>query len=107
MRHRVLALGVAITWLAASAPAFAQATAARQSARVLYTRAQAQERAVRDAATKPTLVQFRRAVALYESLVRQHPASGYCDNALWQAANLASLAYERFGQEADQKTATR
>ena len=30
----------------------------------------------------------------------KHPASGYCDNALWQAANLAALAYERFGKEA-------
>ena len=40
-------------------------------------------------------------------LVRQHPASGYSDNALWQAANLASLAYERFGTEADKKTAAR
>jgi N-acetylmuramoyl-L-alanine amidase len=50
---------------------------------------------------------MRRAIASYETLVRRHPASGYCDNALWQAANLATLAYERFGDEADRRTALR
>ena len=59
-------------------------------------------------ATRPAsrrAAQMRRVVGSYESLVRKHPASGYCDNALWQAANLASLAYERFGDDADRKTA--
>src|SRR5262245_28324005 len=83
------------------------AQAAGETVRDLYTRAMAQERLVRDEATKPTLAQMRRVVAMYESLVRKHPASGYCDNALWQAANVASLAYERFGDEADRRTSTR
>jgi N-acetylmuramoyl-L-alanine amidase len=101
MRHRFLSAIVTAGCLLAAWPAQAQ------TARELYTRAMAQERAVRDESTKPTLVQMRRAVALYESVVRKHPASGYADNALWQAANLASLAVERFGQDADRKTATR
>src|SRR5215208_7138131 len=75
--------------------------------RDMYTRAMAQERALRDDATKPTVVQMRRVVASYESLVRRYPVSGYSDNALWQAANLAALAYQRFGDEADKKTASR
>ena len=70
----------------------------------MYNRALAQERTVRDEAVKPTLAQMRRAVAAYEAVVRRFPASGYADNALWQAANLAALAFERFGNEADRKT---
>jgi N-acetylmuramoyl-L-alanine amidase len=80
---------------------------AADAPRDMYNRAMAQERELRDDATNPTAVQMRRVVASYESIVRKHPASGYCDNALWQGANLASLAYERFGNEADRKTAVR
>src|SRR5687767_14059596 len=82
-------------------------TAGADGPRDLYNRAMAQERALRDDATKPTAAQMRRVVASYESLVRKYPVSGYSDKALWQAANLATLAYERFGDEADKKTATR
>jgi N-acetylmuramoyl-L-alanine amidase len=82
-------------------------TAGADGPRDLYNRAMAQERALRDDATKPTAAQMRRVVASYESLVRKYPVSGYSDNALWQAANLATLAYERFGDETDKKTATR
>jgi N-acetylmuramoyl-L-alanine amidase len=98
MKHAIL---TAIVLLAAINPAHAQGP------RDLYNRAMAQERALRDDATKPTVVQMRRVVASYETIVRKHPASGYSDNALWQAANLAALAYERFGQEADKQTAAR
>jgi N-acetylmuramoyl-L-alanine amidase len=101
MRYRVFA---ALVTVACLAPQF---VAAAEPARDLYTRALAEERVVRDAANKPTLAQMRRVVALYESVVRKHPASGYCDNALWQAANLAALAYQRFGSDADRKTASR
>jgi N-acetylmuramoyl-L-alanine amidase len=102
MRHPVLAALVTLACLAPAAPASAQ-TAARD----LYTRALAQERTVRDESANATLAQMRRAVAAYEAVVRRHPASGYCDNALWQAANLAALAYERFGDDADRRTFTR
>src|SRR5262252_2111400 len=104
MRYRVLAALVTTTSLlipvcgAAASPA---------TARVMYTRALEQERVVRDDANKPTLADMRKVVAAYEAVVRAHPVSGYCDNALWQGGNLAMLAYERFGEEADRKTATR
>src|SRR6266700_1457967 len=85
--------------------ATAMPAAGAQTARDMYNSALAQERAVRDEATKPTLVQMRRVVTSYEQIVRKHPVSEYCDNALWQAANLAVLAYQRFGDEADRKRA--
>src|SRR3954470_7665843 len=99
MTHRMLGALLAASLAAPSAWA--------ETPRDLYTRAMAQERIVRDDASKPTLVQMRQVVALYERLVRQHPASGYCDNALWQAANVASLNFERFGQDAERKTVAR
>src|SRR3954449_2785947 len=102
MKHRFVRALLTAACLATGA----QADSA-ETVRALYTRAMAQERQVRDEATKPTLAQMRRVVALYESVVRKHPASGYCDNALWQAANIASLAYDRFGDEADRRTASR
>jgi hypothetical protein len=49
----------------------------------------------------------RAAIAQYESVVRRHPVSGYSDNALWQGANLALFAFDRFGQAADRQTAQR
>ena len=107
MKHRILA---ALVIAACIWPAFAEATAGRpaaDTARDMYNRAMAQERTVRDDANKANLVQMRRIVASYEVIVRKHPASGYSDNALWQAANLAALAHERFGSDADKKTAAR
>ena len=78
-----------------------------QPARDLYTQALLRDRAVRDARQTPTLRQIRTAVASYERVVRKHPASGYADNALWQAAELSRLAWERFGDDADRRTALR
>ena len=104
MKHSILAALVTVACLAAGS---ATIGARGDTARDMYTRAMAQERAVRDEAAKPTLAQMRRVVAAYETIVRQHPASGYCDNALWQAANLATLAFDRFGDDADRKTAGR
>ena len=40
-------------------------------------------------------------------MVLRYPASGYCDNALWQGGNLSMLAYERFGKAADRQTSIR
>jgi N-acetylmuramoyl-L-alanine amidase len=109
----ITAAGILPAVAVAKAPASAMATTrpagnpAAEGARDMYNRAMAQERALRDEGTRPTAAQMRRVVSLYESLVRRHPASAYCDNALWQAANLAALAYERFGSEADHRTAVR
>jgi N-acetylmuramoyl-L-alanine amidase len=83
------------------------ATVSAQPARDLYSRALAQERTVRDAATAPTLRQIRNAIAGYERVVRRYPTSGYADNALWQAGHLSLLAFERFGQESDRRNGQR
>jgi len=61
----------------------------------MYTRAMAEERAVRAESATPTLAQIHHVIASYEAIVRKHPASGYCDNALWQGGSLALLAFER------------
>jgi N-acetylmuramoyl-L-alanine amidase len=78
-----------------------------QPVRDLYNRALARDRTVRDARQPPTKQQLRNAVAAYERVVRKYPKSGYCDNALWQASELARLTWERFGQDADRRTAVR
>jgi N-acetylmuramoyl-L-alanine amidase len=102
MKHPIpAALAVALILTAGAAKA------AAQPAKDMYTRALAQERTVRDAANHASLAQMRRLVAAYETIVRRHPASGYSDNALWQAGNIAALAWQRFGEEADRKTAAR
>jgi N-acetylmuramoyl-L-alanine amidase len=95
--------GTIVALVLSGAPAVARA----QTARDMYTRALARERAVRDAEAPPTLRQVRAAIAAYERLVRKHPASGYSDNALWQAGNLALLAFQRFGQTADREAGLR
>jgi N-acetylmuramoyl-L-alanine amidase len=100
MRIQVVAALVAACMLS---PAVASA----DNARDLYTRALAQERTVRDGSANATRAQMRRVVAAYETILRRYPTSGYCDNALWQAGNIAALAYERFGNAADRRTAER
>src|SRR4029078_2041468 len=94
-----------------AAPAPAAAAPARRAAadggRDLYNRAMTQEGSLRDETAKPTLAGMRRVVAFYDGIVRRFPASGYADNALWQAANLSALAFDRFGDDADRKAALR
>jgi N-acetylmuramoyl-L-alanine amidase len=77
------------------------------SAQAIYTRALSRERLIRNAANNATLTQMRGAIRTYETVVRRFPRSGYCDNALWQAANVALLAFERFGEASDKRTAKR
>jgi N-acetylmuramoyl-L-alanine amidase len=80
--------------------------AAAQSANVRYERAQARERTLR-AAAEPTLASLRALAISYEAIVRRYPTSGYADNALWQAAGVLQLAWERAGQASDREGATR
>jgi N-acetylmuramoyl-L-alanine amidase len=75
--------------------------------RDVYTRALERERAVRDVSRTATVDQIRAVVSAYERLVRQYPTSAYSDNALWQAANLSLLAYQKFGESADRKAGVR
>ena len=100
MKHPFLAALVTVAWLVAGG-------AGRGADRRRATCTTARSRRSAPSATRPQSRRSRRcaaSVAAYEAVVRAHPASGYCDNALWQAANLASLAFERFGDEADRKT---
>jgi N-acetylmuramoyl-L-alanine amidase len=81
--------------------------AAPESAESIYSRALGRERELRESPSGATLAQLRWVVDKYESVVRRFPRSGYCDNALWQGANVALLAFERFEQAADRRTAIR
>ena len=79
--------------------------------RAMYLRAMEREEAVRPALTGPevpakALAEARKVVAAYERLVTAHPASGYTDNALWQAAKLAADVWGQTGEEADRVLAT-
>jgi len=98
---------VSVLLLAVALAPAVPARAGNPTPRELYTRALERERVLRDADQNPTIQQLRSVVNAYDSLVRQFPASGYSDNALWQAGNLALLAYERFGQAPDKRNAAR
>ena len=74
--------------------------------RRMYTDALAREQAVRAAMTAPdatpaVLADVHAVIATYELLVRRYPASGYSDNALWEAGRLALDAFLRFGEPTD------
>jgi N-acetylmuramoyl-L-alanine amidase len=85
--------------------------AAAPPVRTMYVDATAREQAIRvalanaDAPLK--LDEVRAVVHAYEAIVAQYPASGYSDNALWQAAHLALDAFWRFGQVQDKETFVR
>ena len=49
----------------------------------------------------------RQVVARYEALVRHYPASGYSDNALWQAAQLSLDLFAKFGLPQDRDAGLR
>ena len=82
------------------------------TARTLYGDAIAKEKAVRDALSLKTDASaiskaLHRVVANYEAVVRRYPKSGYCDNALWNAAHLLADSYGRFGDDNDRAKAVR
>lgn len=104
MKLRMIAALLMAATIGAAMPA---AAAAASGARTLYTRAFDRERALRDQDDKATLAQLRGLIKTYEAIVRRFPGSGYSDNALWQAGNLALLAHQRFAQPADRRTAER
>jgi N-acetylmuramoyl-L-alanine amidase len=80
-------------------------------ARDLFLAAQEKERAIRVSmassppAPGPTRDAMRQAVAAYQQVVLRHPTSGYCDNALWLAAQLSAEAFSRHGDERDRQMA--
>jgi len=103
MRQR-LSGALAFAVLLAAGPAAAHAA---DQARSLFMRAMDQERTIRDESNEPRLEDVHRVIASYERIVRRYPASGFSDNALWQAANLSIVAADKFGEDADRKVAMR
>src|SRR3954469_3515094 len=102
LRHSATALLVACTL---AAPV---AASGDNAARTLYERAMSRERDIRSAdQEQTTLEQLRRVIGAYDLVVRRFPASGYSDNALWQAGNLAWAAFQRFGDSRDRETGIR
>ena len=80
--------------------------------RTMYNDAMAKEQAVRLELDAPesapsVLGQVHAAIAAYEGVVRRYPASGYSDNALWQAGRLSLDAFGRFKQSADREAGVR
>ena len=102
LRYSATALLLACTL---AAPVAASGDSA---ARTLYERALSRERDIRSAdQDQTTLEELRRVIGAYDTVVRRFPASGYSDNALWQAGNLAWVAFQRFGETRDKETAIR
>ena len=78
----------------------------------LYVAAMARERAIRATftgtpAAETALADVHAIVTAYQTLVRRFPASGYSDNALWQAGRLELDAFTRFGEARDKDAGVR
>lgn len=84
----------------------APAGAAVDSAQMEYRDALAREQILR-ALADPPIRQYESAIRAYESIVRHYPASGYSDNALWQAAGLARDLFTRTGEPRQRDRAAR
>lgn len=96
--YRIRLFALALVLLASGLTAVASANA--QTAEVRYERALAREHEARNAAA-PSLASLRSIAVAYENIVRRYPRSGYSDNALWQAAGVLQLAWDRAGQKRD------
>ena len=101
-----LRLGVVLLLVATVHTAVPEAARSATAARTLYARALDRERAVREQ-DGASLEQLRGLAETYEAIARRFPTSAYSDNALWQGGNIALLAFDRFGQAADRRTAER
>jgi N-acetylmuramoyl-L-alanine amidase len=78
----------------------------------LYVAAIAREHAVRATlaaapAPEAALKEIHAVVTAYQTLVRRFPASGYSDDALWQAGRLELEAFVRFGDTRDKDAGVR
>lgn len=91
------------------------AAASAQTAKVRYEAAAEREARVRtqladEASAAPSpgfFTQVAQAITSFESIVRRFPASGYADNALWQAASLADAVYQKYNRSDDRDRAVR
>jgi N-acetylmuramoyl-L-alanine amidase len=91
---------------------FVMSASALPPARTMYTDALVEEQTVRAALAAPdaapdVLADVHVVVKAYEVVVARYPASGYSDNALWQAGRLSLDAFLQFGQRGDKDAALR
>jgi N-acetylmuramoyl-L-alanine amidase len=93
-------------WLGLALLVAAPGHAFAQTAQNLYERALSQERAALST-PQPAPDALRKVVKLYEGVVVAYPASGYADNALFQAANLLQRTFEISGDAKDRDAAVR
>ena len=68
----------------------------------LYERAQPRS-ALPSLRREPAPDALRKVAQLYEAIVLRYPASGYSDNALWQAAGLLQRTFEISGEAKDRE----
>src|SRR5712671_6709778 len=87
---------------------------AATTAQEMYVAAMAREETVRAALAQKdgdvdvsVAADARAVVAAYREIVRLYPASGYSDNALWQAGRLSIDVFLRFGLQRDKNTGIR
>jgi len=109
--------GLVMTAIAAwlSVSDLAAQTATAQTAKQRFESAQERDEQVRVLLTNFTnttppadlVKQVSQVMSSFESIVRRFPASGYADNALWQAASLADAAYQRLNRQEDRDRAMR
>jgi N-acetylmuramoyl-L-alanine amidase len=96
-------------WLSVSSVVFAQNARERYQSAVERDAdvRTALERAMATAPSPDLLARAGKVITSFESIVRRYPASGYADNALWQAASLADAAYRKFSRPEDLDRAVR
>lgn len=104
---KILASLTVAAVLSVAASAFAEDTD-----RDLFAAAMTRERGVRAAfagtpAPEVALKDVHSIVTSYQTLVRRFPASGYSDDALWQAGRLELDAFTRFGETRDKDVGVR
>lgn len=77
------------------------------SARSSYERALARERSLAAQAEPVPVQELRRLASTFERIAHAHPTSGYADNALQKAAQVAERLYARTRADRDRATAVR
>lgn len=80
---------------------------AASSAKSSYERALAREKAATAGARAPKIAELRGLSASFEQVAFRYPTSGYADNALQKAAEIAQRVFERTRQDADRARAVR
>lgn len=101
---RAIALLAGALMLSLAWPAAAQSRAGAQAG---YQRLLSKERTLVTSTRPPAPKQVRSLIAAYEHFAGRYARSGYADNALWQAAQLASSLATRTQATSDRTTARR